>query len=303
MTSSMRTRFDGLNDNQKKKNKKKQMDDILKSFGVNEELTGIKYKGEKVVYDNFEKNLFPRHGYNFMCDLIYMPENENYEYILVVLDLWSKQFDLEPMKNRSASTTLKHFKKMLSRSYITKKNMRTMASDNGGEFLREFGKFLKDNSIYHKTANPGRHKQLQPIDGIIHQIMRVLNGKMIADELETGVSSSKWVAIIKDVTKRLNMANLRKDGDPYDISRYQVQDDQFTDDNAKFKIGDQVLRKLDRPENTFGRTQSGRFRAGDFRWSRKPETVEYIYHYPKTIRYRVSNYKHVAYTEQELRLA
>jgi len=299
----MRTRTDGLNDNQKRLNKKKQIDDLLKSFNIDESMTGMKLKGETVVYDSFERSLFPRHGYNFMCDLIIMPENKEYEYILVVLDLWSRQFDLEPMKDKKAVTTLKHFKKILSRSYITKKNMLSMSSDNGGEFLKEFGKFLKQNSIFHKRANPGRHKQLQPIDSLIQTIMRFLNGSMIADEIKTGVSSSRWVEIIDQFKKQLNVISLRKDGDPYDISRYSRIDDEFTDDNSKFKIGDEVLRKLDRPENTFGKTQNGKFRTGDFRWSRKPETVEFIYHYPKTIRYRLSNFHHVAYTEQELRLA
>ena len=69
--------------------------DIMKLLKVDETFTKAhkKYKFDKV-----KENTFPMQDYNFMVDLILMPvTSKKLKYILVVVDLWSDEFDIEPM--------------------------------------------------------------------------------------------------------------------------------------------------------------------------------------------------------------
>mgnify|MGYP003386646427 CR=1 FL=1 len=267
--------------------------------------TFTKRPTDKVKYDSFKSNLYPVGGYNFMMDLIHFPvdKKNNMQYLLVVIDLWSKAFDIEPMSGRSAEATLRAFLAILKRRYINLENMRSMTSDDGSEFKKEFKKWFKKKSILHSVTLPGRHKQLQPIDGFIGLLSRFFNGVMVANQVKSKKVNNNWTSIVNTVRIQLNKIMIRPDGDPRDLSIYDKFDDSATDDNAKYKVGDEVLRRLDRPEDARGNTQKGKFRTGDFRWAKKIETVEAVYYYPNNIRYRLSGFKNVAYTEEELKLA
>jgi hypothetical protein len=47
------------------------------------------------------------HGYNEMGDLLQLPTTkEGYKYILSVVDIWSNYFDIEPMKTKTAKSSV-----------------------------------------------------------------------------------------------------------------------------------------------------------------------------------------------------
>ena len=72
----------------------------------------------------------------------------------------------------------------------------------------------------------------------------------------------------------------------------------------KYKVGDIVFFKSDRPLNALGRFQpTNIFREGDFRFNIKdPRAIKSILHYPKNIRYILEGNKKTSYAESELKL-
>ena len=71
------------------------MDKLLKKLNINEEFTreirGIKF-------DRVKQNVYPKSGFNFMSDLFHLPQTKyRYRYLLVITDLWSNNFDIEPI--------------------------------------------------------------------------------------------------------------------------------------------------------------------------------------------------------------
>ena len=61
------------------------MDKLLKKLNINEvftkEIRGIKF-------DHVKQNVYPKSGYNFMCDLLHLPTTRyRYRYLLVIVDL------------------------------------------------------------------------------------------------------------------------------------------------------------------------------------------------------------------------
>ena len=71
-------------------------------------------------------------------------------------------FDMEPIRTKTPDDVLQALKKILSRNYIPdiKASVRT---DSGTEFEGIFHKWLYDENILHRIAEPNRHTQLANI--------------------------------------------------------------------------------------------------------------------------------------------
>jgi hypothetical protein len=72
------------------------MDKLIKKLGINEKYTKpIK----KPIFDKVRENTYPKANYNYMADLLHLPTTkEGFSYLLVIVDLWSNEFDMEPLK-------------------------------------------------------------------------------------------------------------------------------------------------------------------------------------------------------------
>ena len=87
------------------------MDNLIKKLGINEQFTkeirGIKF-------DKVKQNVYPKSGYNMMCDLLHLPTTKyRYKYLVVIVDLWSNNFDIEPIRNKTPDDVLKAMKKIM----------------------------------------------------------------------------------------------------------------------------------------------------------------------------------------------
>ena len=91
---------------------------LLKSFKIDEKLTKPRLE-KQPVYNQIKNNIPRIEDYNFMADLIEMPETKKKnKYILVIVDLATNEFDIEPLKNKSAEDVLQGSKKIFKRSYL-----------------------------------------------------------------------------------------------------------------------------------------------------------------------------------------
>jgi hypothetical protein len=89
------------------------MDKLLKKLNINEEFTkeirGIKF-------DRVKQNVYPRANFNFMADLLDLPQTKyRYRYLLVIVDLHSNNFDIEPIRTKTPDDVLKGMKKIMTR--------------------------------------------------------------------------------------------------------------------------------------------------------------------------------------------
>ena len=148
------------------------MDKLLQKLNINEtftrEIRGIKF-------DNVKSSTYPRGGYNAMADLLHLPSTKyRYRYLLVITDLWSNNFDIEPIRNKTPDDVLKAMKNIMSREYIPniKGSLRT---DSGGEFKGIFHKWLYDENILHRVAEPNRHQQVANAENLNKLLGRLLN--------------------------------------------------------------------------------------------------------------------------------
>ena len=234
-----------------------------------------------------------------MSDIIFLPTSNGYKYLLVMVDLATDAFDIEPLKNKNAHETLIGMKKMFARNHI-KKPYASIRTDDGGEFKGEFEKYLYDNSILHKIALPFRHSQLSNVDSLCNQIDRILVGYMNLKEKETGKTYHHWTDIIDTVRKELNEMRLRSV--PKDIYDYKYPIFNSKHSN-KYKVGDIVYRQLDVPHNALGHQENTtKFRTGDYRWDLVPRKVDKVLYYSGKVpyRYMLDSIPNASFTEKQL---
>jgi hypothetical protein len=273
------------------------MNKILKELNINEKYSKpVKIKKE---FSKVKDNIPLKADYNFMADLLELPETKKgFKYLLVVVDLATDEFDIEPITNNKSLTVVDAMKKMFKRRYI-KKPYASIRTDGGAEFKDAFDKYCYENNILHKVGVAGRHQQTSNVERLNRELGRLFNGYMNAVEEKTGETFKEWVEVVPKVRTMLNDFRKKPEGDPftdiYPTADLTVQ--------SKYKVHDVVYRISEKPLDALGRKQpTQNFRMGDYRWERIPRKIIRVLRYAGKvpIRYILENLPNVAYAENEL---
>jgi len=272
------------------------MDNLLKKLGIDEKFTKAIKQPRK--FNKVKDNIPLKQDYNFMADLLFLPETSSgYKYLLVMVDLANDEFDIEEIRNKESATVLSAMKNIFKRG-ILKKPYASIRTDSGSEFKGIFHKYLYDANILHKIALPNRHTQLANVEALNRQLGRLLNGYMNQKELETGKVFKSWKKILGVIRRDLNIIRKKKlptvkEEETY---LYPIFDPTYKIKTKKgiklkrllpkFQINDLVHRLLDYPKNALGKKQSGTFRMGDFRYDVNPQKITRILYYAGDIPYR-----------------
>jgi hypothetical protein len=251
---------------------------------------------------HLDDNIPHKSGYNFMMDILILPKTKKgYSMLLVCVDLWSKSFDIEPLKNKDAKTVLNAFKEMINRPYIKFTNKSySLVVDNDGAFKGEFQNYLYNQNVYKKTTEPYRHKTMGLVEAYNKQIGRVLNLYMNQKEKEFQKPYNEWTDIIDYVRTEYNKERLREDGNP----RTDIYKSYDLLTKPKFQENDIVYVKSEIPLNALGKKQEDlmRFRVGDYRFIEVPKRIVKVIPFRGDVKFRyiVEGKPNVSYTEDEL---
>ena len=102
-------------------------------------------------FQNFVKNNCHQ------ADLLFLPSDRGYKYLLVVVDICTRLIDAEQIKDKNASSVVKAFKKNYNRDILDIPT--NINCDAGTEFHGETKKYFDDFNINVKYADPNRHRQ------------------------------------------------------------------------------------------------------------------------------------------------
>jgi hypothetical protein len=275
--------------------------DLLNKLNIDETYT--KPIKAKPILDSVKENtLYQVPNMNYMADTLWLPETkEGYHFLLVLVDLGTNKFDMEPMigdtiKSISPNEALEAMQTIFKRRILTMP-VGSIRTDGGNEFKGAFEKYCYNNNILLRKAISGRHKQLSNADSLCRQLGRLLNGYMNHMEKKTKKTYREWTDVIDVIRKDLN--NIRS------VKDFKHQSDIKTNDvimiGNKYNIGDSVFRKLEKPQTALGKYQNtSNFREGDYRWDTKPRLIKRVLNYPNQFRYILEGIKTASFTEQEL---
>jgi hypothetical protein len=153
-------------------------------------------------------------------------------------NLATDEIDFEPMKSKSE--TLLAMKKIFTSEHF-KKPFAAIATDGGTEFKGIFNKWLYNESIYHKVAEPYRQQQMS-IENVNKQLGRILNGYMNQIKVETGQFFKEWADadVLNTIRTDLNKHRRIGEVDPY-TEIYEAHNDRL---NPRFILAILYIEKL-----------------------------------------------------------
>ena len=298
---------------------------IYSLLNIDNKLTKKRIRSQRE-YNNFEDNIRLEKNCNYMSDILFLPTAKyGFKYLLIVLDIATRQFDCEKLKNKDSTTVLKAFKKICNNSdYLTIPKY-SLITDSGSEFKGLFQNYLFNESIFHKTVPKGNHNALSPIDNLCLQIGKILNDYMSSVEIQTGKVYRQWPDIIDTVIIEMNKIRKRELPDKNEFDTRFVNDikqirkisNKKTGEKIetieqefikpKFRVGQLVYVLLKTPKNILGKTQSTlNFRAGDMTVDpERREITEIVYmngNKGPVHRYIIDGYRHVSFSESQLRV-
>ena len=81
------------------------MQELIRKLKIDETYTKpIK----NIKFDKVRENTYPRAEYNMMAGVLFLPKTKyRYSYLLVITDLWSRKFDIEPIRTKTPDEVLK----------------------------------------------------------------------------------------------------------------------------------------------------------------------------------------------------
>lgn len=196
------------------------------------------------------------------ADLTYMDKlarwNDGYKYLLVVVDIFSKQAAVQPLKKRTATATALAFRRILRSMRARPRKLRT---DRGREFTGQpFQRLMQQRNIDHYTTFDEDIKA-----GVVERLHRTLKSTIY--KYMTASKTKRYVGQLQNLVTSYNNATHRTIGMApaavRDIHRARIYERMYGDENdarvrSKLEIGDAVL--LARKHTKFTRGHEERWR-------------------------------------------
>ena len=284
------------------------MQNILKDMGLitnkgeNNSLLNIYSKVPKAPAAEQQHIKVPEPGYIYQADLLFLPLDKGYNYLLVLIDNNNNACDFEPLKNKTAKDTLAAIKIIFSRDYLKRPKF-SIEVDPGGEFEGVFKKFfekatIREDRVYIRQGKTGRHKQQSLVENLNKIIGQVIHMQLTQDDIDANTDQSRdWIDMLPRLRESLNKNLIRNK------SKVIRQMTLKKCHGELIPIGARVRVALDNPQGVTGKTLHGTFRAGDPKWEVKERTVEqYILRPDQPPMYIISGINNCVYTKYQLQV-
>lgn len=207
------------------------------------------------------------------ADLLVMPNDKGYNYILTVVDVGSRKVDAEPLKTKT--DVLNGIQKIYKRKILNVP--KRFEVDDGSEFKGDVTRYLKNNHVMIRIAKPARHRSQAVVERYNHLLGHALLKRMLAQEILTGEESKEWVDDLPSLIKYINSYSemrvkrieKRMTGEPLpNIPKNKTHED-IIPNETKVRI------KLYYPISaTSGKKLYGNWRSTDIRYDPQIRTVK-----------------------------
>ena len=246
-------------------------------------------------------------GHVYQADLLYLPKDKGYEYLLVCVDTITGITDAVPVKHHDAADVKAGFVKMFVAGRPLQMPKYSIQMDPGGEFKAEVKQYFEDNNVFVRYGKVGRSRQQAMAENRNKIIAKALFQAQVGKEIQDGEVNKDWVDDVPKVIKAIN---------EYETEKYKKEKAKRDRQDAKrppvpkldkkepiLEVGTKVRVALDKPENVFGDKQAGTaFRATDIRWKPAVRKITNIILTPRQpVMYQVDD-ELTGYTRQRLQV-
>lgn len=223
----------------------------------------------------------PRPRFQTQIDLLdnsyWSEDNDGIKFILVAIDIFTRQVWVEPIKNKTAQEVLTAFKNIISRSG----RFDRVQSDDGTEFLNsQFQKYLKDNHIFFFTTSSDVKASIverfhRTLRTLIKRYMDYNNTRRYIDVLQAIVSNYNNT-IHRSIGMSPNDAEIYADDVKTD-QEYKLQELEASESkkNYAFDVGDIV--RISRQKDVFEKSDRNNYSVELFKIHKVLDTVPITY--------------------------
>lgn len=206
-------------------------------------------------------------------DILFLPSDNQFKYLLVICDVYSGLIDGEPMRNKNSDVVLKATQKIYKRKLLEQPYR--YVCDSGSEFKSVFKEWCEDNHIILTSLESGKHIGI--IDTKIKMIGNAVIKMQTSQELLTKKEKTGWVEDIHKIIELINKYTTKKgithEVVPYD-EKFDIPDTIYPDEIIP--VGTKVRKILFKPKNAIGKSLIGDFRAADIRFEPEISTITNI---------------------------
>ena len=258
-----------------------------------------------------------------MIDILYLPEDKGFKYLLVVVDCNNKLCDGRPLKSLEMDEIIINLDDIYKKSKYLKRP-ETLQADNqfktkkfidyceNGVVHSKYGSSKKNNRaqfIKLKISLPYRHRQQSIIERLNQTLGIMIFLKQADDEVKKGVNNTKWVDCIHSIIDFINKYKMKYLDVDY-VKKIEIPDDFVFNSKTRYIIADGVIVKvlLDQPEDIEGRKLQGKHRATDRYWTTDNYKVLNSYLFPgnpplyKVQNLRTKEIPKALYTNEQLNI-
>jgi len=234
-------------------------------------------------------------GVYYQADLLYMPEDKGYKYILVCVDLYDGILDCEPLKNKAVKDIINAFNNIFKRKYL--KQPLIITFDLGSEFRGNIEEYFGQLGVRVNYVPTGRHRGVSTVERANQKIASYFFKRMTNQELLLGIQDKQWVDELPELVEVLNKYHKKP------LKReiyYEPIVDEYN--GNLLKEGQKVRILLEYPIDTVeGKRLHGKFRTTDIRWSTDVYKISHVLLKPGfPPLYLTSNNDNVARTKNQL---
>ena len=238
-------------------------------------------------------------GKRGQADLLYLPEDKGYKYLLVVVDNYDGRTDALPLKKRDAETIRKGLFKIYDERKILKPP-KILQVDAGSEFKKNLDKFLAEKGITLRVAGVARHSQQALVEARNKTFAKTILQVQLQKEIANNRVNREWLYMLPIILDEINK-NAKPPKKKKITNEILCEEDY---DCEVLPIGTKVRVQLDYPMDYSGKRYTGNFRVGDLRYDRKVRKIENILFVPdRPIRYVVEGISSNTYSKNQLKVA
>lgn len=226
------------------------------------------------------------------ADLLFLPTDDGFKYALVVVDVFDRSLDAEPLRTKNPEDVLKAFEKIYRRKYLSVPTHQ-LKIDSGSEFKGVVSDYFINKGILISRGLPNRSRQQAVVETQNKVIGKVLLQRMKAQQIQTGTENNRWVSFLPKVISEMNKY---RDNNP--VIKKEEGTPKCKGMSCKLlDEGTEVHRALDAPE-----AGGKKFRASDLRYEVEPRKIVQVLLKPdQPPMYLLEGIKSAAYTREQLK--
>ena len=213
----------------------------VKEFVDNQECNQL-FKKQKRIKDYFP--ICAKHKFEILqIDLVDMSNiaraNENYKYLIVCVDVFSRLAFVVPMKNKETLTIIEAIEEVFD---ITEPHI--INCDNGSEFIsHDFKKFVKERGITINYVSVHDHHKLGLVDRMVRNLRERINKYLVMH------NTTKYIDVLPNIVynykhsfhsqiKKAPIEVDEEDEKVIELTRRKIE--KAKQEETKFHVGDNV---------------------------------------------------------------